>query len=180
MLHGALLRTVALLIASWLVACSEPQPPQLKVALGQSFPKLELHDLQGRPYTLDAATGKLLVLNFWATWCAPCRQEMPSLDRLSGLVDPDKVLVMGVSVDNDDHLVREFLIERHIFFHNLLDLDMRQSAKHVGIRAFPSTFFISPQGRLLKVAEGAREWDTPEFLKEINSMWSAAAAPAKK
>lgn len=95
---------------------------------------------------------------------------MPSLDRLANLVDPDKVMVVGVSVDDDDHLVREFLIERKIFFHNLLDLHMKQAGPLIGIRSYPTTFYIGPDGVLLRIEEGWKIWDTQEVIKEIRAL----------
>jgi len=125
------------------------------------------------------ASGRLLVLNFWATWCPPCRHEMPSLDRLSHLLDSDRVAIVGISMDSDDHLVREFLLERKIFFRNLMDRDMTQTTARIGIRVFPSTFYVGPDGKLLKVDEGGKVWDTPEVVREIKSLLAAYDKPLK-
>ncbi|KPJ87878.1 MAG: hypothetical protein AMJ53_17535 [Gammaproteobacteria bacterium SG8_11] len=119
------------------------------------------------------ASGKITVLNLWATWCGPCRHEMPSLDRLAGLLDETKFRVVGLSVDQDDHLVREFLIDRKIFFENYLDNHMRIANDQIGVRVFPSTFFIGADGRLLKVVEGWRYWDTMESIDEIKALSEA-------
>ncbi len=151
------------------MSCSKP-PPELKVHLGERFPDLEVRDLRNNPQSIGMASGKIIVLNMWATWCAPCRHEMPSLDRLAGLLDESKFRVIGVSVDEDDHLVREFLIDRKIFFENYLDNNMRNTNDRIGIRVFPSTFFIGADGRLLKVVEGWRYWDTMESINEIKSL----------
>ena len=153
----------------FITACAKPEP-QLKVRVGERFPDLEVSDLKNRPLTLGMAEGKITVLNLWATWCAPCRHEMPSLDQLAGLLDDTRFRVVGLSVDDDDHLVREFLIERKIFFENYLDRDMRNANKLIGIRVFPSTFFIGGDGRLLKVVEGWRYWDTMESINEIKAL----------
>jgi thiol-disulfide isomerase/thioredoxin len=153
----------------WVVACTKP-PPALKVQVGDRFPDLNVRDLKNNPHTILMDEGKITVLNIWATWCAPCRHEMPSLDRLAGLLDEARFRVMGLSVDQDDHLVREFLIDRKIFFENYLDNHMSSAEDLVGIRVFPSTFFIGPDGRLLKVVEGWRYWDTIESINEIKSL----------
>jgi hypothetical protein len=77
---------------------------------------------------------------------------------------------VGLSVDQDDHLVREFLIDRKIFFENYLDTHMSNANDLIGVRVFPSTFFIGADGRLLKVVEGWRYWDTMESIHEIKSL----------
>jgi thiol-disulfide isomerase/thioredoxin len=131
-------------------SCAKP-PPELKVHVGERFPDLKVRDLKNNPQLIGMDSGKITVLNLWATWCGPCRHEMPSLDRLAGLLDESKFRVVGLSVDQDDHLVREFLIDRKIFFENYLDTHMSNANDLIGVRVFPSTFFIGADGRLLKV-----------------------------
>jgi thiol-disulfide isomerase/thioredoxin len=158
-----------LLLCLLAVACNKP-PPELKIPIGERFPDLSVRDLKNHPETLNLAGGKLTILNVWATWCGPCRHEMPSLDRLAGLLDENEFRVVGLSVDQDDHLVREFLIERKIYFENYLDVNMLNVDNRIGVRVYPSTFFISPDGHLLKVVEGWRYWDTMESIDEIKSL----------
>ena len=150
------------------VGCTK-EPPQLKVQVGQRFPDLPVHDLKNRPAVIETASGKITLLNVWATWCGPCRHEMPSLDRLDNLLDENKYRVVGLSVDNDDHLVREFLIDRKVFFENYLDPRMKNVEKVIGVRVYPSTFFIGPDGVLLKVVEGWKYWDSQEMMHEIKA-----------
>jgi thiol-disulfide isomerase/thioredoxin len=163
--------TAWLLLGLLLTGCAK-SAPQLKVKVGKRFPDLVVKDLKNNDVTLNFATGKITVLNFWATWCGPCRHEMPSLDHLSQLLDETKFRVVGVSVDDDNFLVREFLMEQKIYFENYLDIHMSNANDHIGIRAFPSTFMIGGDGRLLKIVEGWRYWDTFESLKEIKSLAS--------
>lgn len=160
-----------LLILLCSTACSKSsENQQLRIQPGEDVPDLQVTDLKSNPVTLKTASGKVLLINLWATWCAPCRQEMPSLDRLSGLLDETRYAVVGLSVDDDDHLVREFLIERKIYFQNYLDADSKIINEIIGVRALPSTFIISSEGKLLKVVEGAREWDSMEVLGEIKAL----------
>ena len=112
----------------------------------------------------------VLVLNVWATWCAPCRKELPSLQRLSEQLDPQRFAVLGLSVDADDHVVREFLIERKLTFTNWQDPDMRVARSVLGVRAYPSTYLITADGSVRRVVGGAQPWDSPEWLTLIRSM----------
>jgi len=142
-----------ILLGLCLAGCDSSQPP-LRLQPGDRVPPLVVVDLDNQPHRLVPAEGKLLAINIWATWCAPCRYELPSLQHLADKLGPERFQLVGVSVDHDDHLVREFLIEREIRFPSLLDRQMAVANGVFGIRAFPSTFFISPDGRLLKVVEG--------------------------
>jgi len=155
-----------LLVLGLVSACQQSLPP-LKVQSGQVIEELSVKDLKGKDSTLIVATGKVLVLNVWATWCGPCRHEMPSLDRLSQKLDSSRFLVVGLSVDTDDHVVREFLIERKVSFPNYMDPTMNIANEVFGIRAFPSTFVFAPDGSLLDVIEGWREWDNREMINRL-------------
>lgn len=156
-----------------LPACSEPQTP-LKIHIGQVAPPLAVRDLQNRPVTLQPSPGKLLMINVWATWCGPCRHEMPSLQRLIARLGTERLELVGLSVDHDEHVVREYLIEHHISFPSLLDRNSAVANGVFGVRVFPSTFFLNPDGVLMRVTEGWRDWDTPEMLAEIQSLLPVA------
>jgi thiol-disulfide isomerase/thioredoxin len=170
-------RLVAVLIGVMLLvltACEKPPPP-LNIKVGQTLPEVAVKDLHRKPATLALATGKVLVVNVWATWCGPCRHEMPSLDRLAQSLDPERFAVVGLSVDTDDHVVREFLIEREVGFENYMDPEMTIANSIFGIRAFPSTLIFGPNGRLLKVIERWREWDTRSMIDQLQSLAAEAA-----
>lgn len=158
-----------LLLCLLLFACDEaPPPPHVRV--GQPLPALSLVSLENRPRTLEPVAGKLLMINVWATWCAPCRHEMPSLQRLADQLGPERFELVGISVDSDEHLVREFLIERKIRFPSLLDRNLAMASGVLGLRVFPSSFFVRPDGSVARVVEGWREWDSPEMVREIQAL----------
>jgi thiol-disulfide isomerase/thioredoxin len=169
-----MLRLIFLLAAVLLGGCDDPVSP-LKVQVGQTILPLALEDLHNRPVTLRPSPGKLLMINVWATWCAPCRHEMPSLQRLVAQLDVDRFKLVGVSVDADEHVVREYLIEHDIDFPSLLDRHFAVVNGIFGVRVFPSTFFVGPEGTLLRVIEGWRDWNTPEMVAEIRALLPASA-----
>lgn len=164
---------LSVFVASWLVACQQPASPSLRVAEGQPFPELKLHTLQGQPASTAQFAGKVLVVNVWATWCPPCRKELPSLEHLAQQLDPVHYAVIGVSIDSDDHVLREFLIERKVTFPNFQDRDATNMREVLGVRAFPSTFIVRPDGTLYKVVEGAREWDSAAWLVDLKELVNA-------
>lgn len=161
---------LAILLIVGLSACEGEDEPTVRLQVGDVLPPLPLVDLRNQPQTLRPSPGKLLILNVWATWCGPCRQELPSLQRLMDKLVPADFELVLLSVDDDAHLVREFLIERNMHFTSLLDLDMSVSGKVLGIRVFPSTYFVRDDGRIVSLIEGAREWDSAEVLAEIKSL----------
>ncbi|OGT22182.1 MAG: hypothetical protein A2V90_06620 [Gammaproteobacteria bacterium RBG_16_57_12] len=136
----------------------------------EPFPVLQLPGTaDGVLHSFPDQSGKVYVVNFWATWCGPCRKEMPSLQRLAAQLDPEHYTVLGVSVDSDQHLVKEFLLEQQIHFANLLDEGGVTFRDNLGGSVLPSTFIIGPDGKLKDFVFGEREWDSSEILEKLQS-----------
>lgn len=139
---------------------------------GRFFPSFLLRDLhatEAEPVPLGAFRGRLVVLNVWATWCPPCRRELPSLERLQDRLDSSRFAVLGLSVDEDADFAREYLLERGITFRNFIDLGGRDAQRLLGIRAYPMTFVISPEGVLLRSVAGERAWDSVEVVDALDA-----------
>lgn len=152
-------------------ACDDgAPPPQLKVSIGAPFPALQVMTMTGQPISTAQFNGRAMVLNVWATWCAPCRKELPSLQRLQDEFDARHVVVAGMSIDADDHLVREFLIDRKVSFVNFQDAHQDMARDVLGVRAYPSTFLVSSDGVLRAVIEGAREWDDAVSVRQVKEL----------
>jgi thiol-disulfide isomerase/thioredoxin len=141
-----------------------------------AFPPIRLQGVDRANVVTADFRGKVVVLNVWATWCPPCRKEMPSLQRLHAKLDPARAEVIGVSVENDDHVVREWLKQSKITFANYLDTGSPSAQKLLRISAYPQTFFISPDGRLIASVSGARDWDDPKWLEMIDKAASGKIA----
>ena len=150
-----------------LAACDSNGPPvELKVSVGERFPALQLEDLQGKPLTL-ARQHDPLILNVWATWCPPCRKELPGLQRLQKRLQNDGVSVLGMAVEADAHVVREYLIDRGIEFTSYLDPQMRMANQVLGVRLYPATFIIDGKGVLRMIVEGERDWDDSAIADQV-------------
>lgn len=156
------------LLCSIVIGCSDPPPP-LKITIKQTLSNLNLLDIQGQPYEFRIATGKVLILNIWASWCPPCRDEMPSLEKLAKHLGSKKFMLVGLSMDNDPHFVREYLREQEIHFPSYIDVEMKIATQQFGLRAYPTTLIISPKGVLLAVFEGWRDWQDPNLIKIIQA-----------
>ncbi len=129
----------------------------------QPVPELEFHDGEGKTVHLSDFKGKLVLLNLWATWCVPCREEMPDLNELQGAMGSDKFQVLALSVDKDGlELARSFLKEvkaDHLALYNDPTSGANFKVKGYGL---PTTLLISPEGDELGRIVGPAEWNKPE------------------
>ena len=128
-------------------------------AEGDSFPLQMLNELSLISDRRPSLDGKTLLINFWATWCAPCRREMPDLQRLSDGLDPERYAVIGISVDKDVNLVREFLLQYQIRFPIYLDAGKHLAVERLGINSYPQTFVVSPAGVIAQRIDKPISWD---------------------
>ncbi|HZF36366.1 MAG TPA: TlpA disulfide reductase family protein [Candidatus Angelobacter sp.] len=131
-------------------------------------PAAEFKTAGGKHLTLADFRGRVVLLNIWATWCGPCRSEMPSLDRLQALHRDDGLAVLTVSVDSEGFgAVRRFYAQSGI--RNLgLYLDVDGATAHAfGTQSIPTTLLIDRDGKVVGSLVGAMEWDSPDALALI-------------
>jgi peroxiredoxin len=114
--------------------------------------------VQGDTLTLKEQRGKAVMVNFWATWCPPCREEMPAMERLHRRHQARGFVLLAVSVDTDAALVKPFLAQHKLTFPVALDAKM-ELANAYGVRALPASFLIDREGNLAALALGPRAWD---------------------
>jgi cytochrome c biogenesis protein CcmG/thiol:disulfide interchange protein DsbE len=138
-----------------------------KVSEGGRFPEIDLPYLDGRGANPAAFANRALVVNFWASWCEPCRREMPSLARLSALFSPEQLRVVGISVDNDINLAREFGLHYQSALQMLSDSAGRLSAGVLQIPSFPVTYLLRRDRSIARIVAGAQDWGAPEAIGEI-------------
>jgi peroxiredoxin len=138
---------------------------------GQRGPAFRLAALDGRPLSLEAWRDRLVVLNFWATWCQPCTLEMPTLEALWESYRERGLVVVGVSVDRGAPraLLDPYLRNLGLTFPILLDPDMA-AAGAWRVTGIPATFVIRPGGEVAGVAMGPREWNSDEMRALLESM----------
>jgi peroxiredoxin len=117
-----------------------------------------LSTLDGKKLRLRDQRGKVVFVNFWATWCPPCREEMPAMERLYQQHKNQGFVMMAVSLDGDSKVVPPFVKEHGFTFPVALDPGM-DVANAYGVRALPSSFVIDPEGQVVGIALGSRAWD---------------------
>jgi thiol-disulfide isomerase/thioredoxin len=131
----------------------------------QPLPPIAFTDESGRPLTLDDWRGKVVLLNVWATWCGPCRAEMPTLDRLQAELGGDRFEVVALSIDRAGvGVVRKFFDEIGIEHLRIFVDDTMKISRDLKIFGLPATLLIGPDGRELGRLIGPAEWDAPDMI----------------
>lgn len=126
---------------------------------GQATPSLALKDLQGRTVRLQDYRGRPVLLNFWATWCGPCRAEMPTLQVLADMQGPEQLAVLMVNVKEPAATVRRFIAQGSLDLPVLLDSG-GAAARQWGARIFPTTVLVGPDGRARWQVVGEVDWSS--------------------
>ena len=138
-----------------------------EIEVGGTLPETTMHGLMGPSAKLSEFRGKPLVINVWASWCAPCRQEMASLDRLAKLSGGKQFVVIGISTDDYPQAAGAFIKQSKTQFRQFIDnklvLENMLGADHI-----PLTVLVNAKGRVLYKFHGTREWDQPDALKLIS------------
>ena len=145
---------------------------------GQRGPSFRLPLFTGGEASLETWKGKLVVLNFWATWCAPCTAEMPTLETLWRDYRERGLMVVGVSIDRGAPraLIGPYLKGLGLTFPVLLDPQM-ETANAWRVAGVPATFLIRPGGEVAGMVVGAREWDSRQMRALLESMLPGAHTP---
>lgn len=130
-------------------------PKRVKTA-----PVFDLTDLNGTRVNLEKYRGKAVLLNFWATWCQACKEEMPAMERLHKELSKEGVQIVAISIDrgNEDR-IKEFVEKYNLTFPILLDPNQTVRRNYF-IMGLPTSYLIDPQGKLRGFVSGARPWDS--------------------
>jgi thiol-disulfide isomerase/thioredoxin len=140
-----------------------------RVAPGTMAAPFNLKALDGSSVELAHLKGKVVVLNFWATWCGPCKEEMPAFERLRQQLDPERFALLTITTDLQREGIRHFLASLHVRLPVLFDEDQAVSQAYL-VRALPTTMFIDQRGMLIGRAVGPRDWDAPNAVQALQSL----------
>lgn len=139
------------------------------VSVGDSAPGFAITTDSGRKVSVSDFGGRLLVLNFWATWCPPCVQEMPSLDEFQKRLGVSGVVVLGVSVDKDANLYRDFLSRAKVSFLTARDPEAKISSDY-GTYKYPETYIIDSKGKVVQKIIGPENWNDERMVSYVKSL----------
>jgi cytochrome c biogenesis protein CcmG/thiol:disulfide interchange protein DsbE len=156
---------LSLLILLWLVGCySSSRPPRI----GSLAPDFTVKDAD-RSVTLSQLRGQTVVLNFWATWCPPCVEEMPSLVQMQQRLKGKGVTVLAVSVDADEGAYHRFLKDHGINLLTVRDADQKSNNLY-GTFKFPETYIVDRDGKVRRKFIGAVDWNQAEVVEFLTKL----------
>ena len=145
----------------------------LKPFKGESMPSLAGADVQGKPFDLARLRGRVVVVNFWATWCEPCRDELPSLERLQKSRAGKRLDVITVNFGEQPERIKAFLDREFVELRVVLDRD-KDAAGRWKVGGLPMTFIVDAGGRVRYQAFGERKWDSPQTLAVLDKLLAEA------
>jgi thiol-disulfide isomerase/thioredoxin len=146
---------------------------ELKPLPPKPAPALALSTLDGGTVDLAKLRGRVVLVNFWAVWCPPCRKEMPSMSRLGELLKQRPFSILGVNVGEDPEDIRSFLRQVPVSFPILLD-NNAEHLKSWQVFAFPTSYVVDKQGRVRLGLFGSIEWDSEEVLAKLEPLLNEA------
>lgn len=132
-------------------------------------PEFLLRDMNEKIKELDDYRGKPIIINFWATWCPPCRDELPSMNRAWKKIKDEGIQMLAINIGEDEEAISSFTKNYPIDFTILLD-ESSEEISNWSIRGLPTTFVLDPQGHVIYRAVGGREWDNKKILDMVRAL----------
>ena len=151
------------------VFAEAPSPFAVDKLPGTKAPDFTLKDINGNPASLSSFRGKVVLLKFWATWCPPCREEIPSVNSLDKLLKNRGLAILSVSVDSSAPKIRDFVRKYPINYTILIDDTMKVAKSLYKAFKLPMAFLIDKKGVIVKEYIYVHDWTAPEIIKEIES-----------
>jgi len=146
-----------------LFACGQA-PPVLNV--GDQAPDFSLVDLQGETWTLSELKGQVVFINFWATWCPPCLEEMPSMQKLYTMLPSDKFKMLAV-LNKDEMDIAELVAKQRRITIPILNDSWNNVGPKYSLTGLPETFIVNKEGKLVEKFIGPVKWDAPQYYQMI-------------
>ena len=166
---------LGVLLCSWAALAGAQQ---LRPWTGGATPALALPDLAGRAHALEDYRGKVVLVNFWATWCEPCRAEMPSIGKLRASLAGQPFEVLAVNVGEPESRIQRFMEQVPMPFPVLLDRD-NAATKAWRARVLPMSFLVGADGRVRYLVIGEYDWTQDAVRKAIFELLPPGSAPTQ-
>jgi len=162
------LLTACCLLPSVLYA-EDPSPFAGDKLINRQAPEFRLKDVNGKEVSLASYKGTVVLLNFWATWCPSCRDEMPFLNKLIGQLKNRKFSIIAVSTDRSVSDVKDYLKKHPSDFNVLVDHGLSVSRSLYKVFVLPTSFLIDKNGIIVDKYYGGEDWTDPEVVRKIES-----------
>ncbi len=134
-------------------------------------PEFTVTDMEGEAFKLESSRGKWVFLHFWASWCGPCREEMPAIQQLNDALINDQFEIVLINTAEDEDTIFSFLGETGIEMNSLMDSDGQVTEKYKP-RGLPTTILIDPHGKVQYQAIGGREWHRPMYIDFLRTLFN--------
>ncbi len=164
---------ILLLSVLVLAGCNDSTTAQQVSAggvVGNMAPDFTLTDMQGQQVSLSQLRGKVVLLNFWATWCPPCREEMPSMEQLHREFGSKGLVILAVNVEKNGRQVVEQFLQRTPYSFPILIDDKNVAQNTYGVFRFPESFLIDRNGVITEKIIGGRDWLSRSMVDRIKFM----------
>lgn len=170
-MRGLIVVVIVVLIGGAFYVSTKQAPEQARpVAAGSVAPDFQLEDTEGNKVSLASQRGKVVLVNFWATWCPPCKEEMPSMERLNEVMGRDDFVILAINVEkNGRTAVAEFLNKTPYTFPILYD-DKEVVQDLYGVFKFPETFIVRKDGVVDKKIIGSIDWSSTSTLAYLKNL----------
>jgi thiol-disulfide isomerase/thioredoxin len=156
----------------WIPIAAGAADKNLKPWTGEATPALRLDDLDGRSQDISSFRGKALLINFWATWCEPCREELPSMNRLKEKLRGRPFEVLAVDIGEGADRIRGFLAKVPVTFPVLMDHDSTLM-REWRVTVLPTSYIVDPQGKIRYSYVGELDWAAPDVISAIEALLPA-------
>ena len=162
-------RIILISLAFIFLTAEAPGPWGIDELVGKKAPDFTLTDINGKSISISSLKGRAVIINFWATWCPPCRAEMPSLNRLYKEYKTKGLVVLAISTDTSASAVKGYLSKYPFDFTILLDTDNRAS-RQFRIFSIPTSFLIDKNSVIIQRFIGEEDWETPEIKSKVKEV----------
>ncbi len=152
---------------SWMVCAACSQPGSGLAVQGELAPGFTVRNQAGKEYSLSGFLGKVVLVNFWATWCPPCLDEMPSLEQLQRRMQNQPFVIMALTVDDSWEPVNQFMQQHHFTLPVYADFDKQISTLY-GTHKYPETYILDKKGKVAYKVVGQKDWISAETLKFLD------------
>jgi len=166
------MRFILIILTFVFLTAEASSPWGIDELMGKRAPDFTLKDLDDKIISLSSLKGNVVLINFWATWCPPCRAEMSSLNNLYKEYRNKGLSVIAVSTDRSISSVRDFLSNKRVELPVLMDSDSKVS-RRFKVFSLPTSFLLDKNGVIVQKFLGEEEWDSPEMKKKIKDLLAA-------
>ena len=139
------------------------------VNAGDKAPDFTITTDAGKTVTVHDFGGKMLLLNFWATWCPPCIEEIPGLNEMSRQLGPGGLVILGVSVDKDANAYKQFLARNPLAYLTARDPDEKINLSY-GTVQYPESYLIDQNGKVIEKYISSQAWASPQMIEHVKSL----------